>query len=235
MTFILYTAYYQTIIFLRVKQATFFALAFPIFLFLLFGNLFGSTKEDIFNVMSGVIGMTIASSGFFGIGTVIKDYYSSGWLKYLKNLPIKQLNYFIGVIISRVIVLLFLVLVLNLLSFFIFSFTCSIFQFLNILLGIAVGYTIFSFVGLCLSFSNIKYSSETGLANLIYYIILFSSTAFYPVCDFNKTICTVGNLLPLNPVLNLIRFGRFDIVLIFWLILPICLFIFLLKKLKYNR
>jgi ABC-2 type transport system permease protein len=235
MKFILYTAYYQTLMFLRIKQATFFALAFPIFLFILFGNLFGSSKGDTFNVMSGVIGMTIASSGFFGIGTVIKDYYSSGWLKYLKNLPIRQLNYFIGLIISRLLVLFTLVLVLNLLSFFVFAFTCSVIQLLHIFIGIIVGYTIFCFLGLCLSFSNIKYASETGLSSLIYYIILFSSTAFYPVCDFNKVICTIGNILPLNPILHLIRFGKFEPILFFWMGIPILLFLFLLNKLKYNR
>ena len=235
MKFILYTAYYQTIIFLRVKQATFFAFAFPIFLFIIFGNLFSITKNDIFNVMSGVIAMTIASSGFYGIGAVVKDYYSNGWLRFIKNLPINQIFYFIGIIISRIFVLLFLVLILNLFSYIIFNFTYSFYQFINLLFSILIGYTIFSFFGLCISFSNIKYSSDTGLSSFIYYIILFSSSAFYPVCNFNKTICKIGNILPLNPILNIMRFGQFDSILIFWLIMPIILFFFLLKNLKYNR
>jgi ABC-2 type transport system permease protein len=230
-----YTSYYHIQVFLRVKQAVFFAFAFPVLIFILFGNLFATNETYIFNLFCGVIGMTIASSGFFGIGTVIREYYANGWLKHLKHLPIHPLTYFTGLISSRIFNLLLLICILSLIGALAFSMFLSLYQFLNILLGVFIGYFIFSFLGLCLSFAAIRQASEYSLSNIIYYILLFTSTAFYPTCDFNQMLCTTGNILPLNPILDLMRNGNFQAILLVWIIVPVIVFYFLISKVKFSR
>lgn len=230
-----YTSYYHIQIFLRVKQAVFFAFAFPVLIFVLFGNLFATNDTYLFNLFCGVIGMTIASSGFFGIGTVIREYYANGWLKHLRHLPIHPLTYFTGLIGSRIFNLLLLIGVLSLIGALAFSMILTLPQLVNILAGVFIGYFIFSFLGLCLSFAAIRQSSEYSLSNIIYYLLLFTSTAFYPTCDFNQMLCTVGNTLPLNPVLDLMRNGSFQPILLLWIILPVAIFYFLINQVKFSR
>ena len=73
------STYYQFLMFLRIKQAVFFSLVFPVFLFFIFGNLWGTADKDYISLLlSGIIGMTVASDGLFAVGPVVKEYYSSG-------------------------------------------------------------------------------------------------------------------------------------------------------------
>ncbi len=91
-------------------------------------------------------------------------------------------------------------------------------------------------MGLALSFANIKHKGDKGIIGFVYYIFLFTSDAFYPVGEFNSTIKTIGNLLPLNPLLQIAREGTFSpFVLAFWLIVPVCIFYYFYKKSDITR
>ena len=49
--------YYQFLIFLRIKQAVFFTVAFPIFLFVIFGSIWGQQHDEYVSfLLSGIIG-----------------------------------------------------------------------------------------------------------------------------------------------------------------------------------
>ena len=55
MKYIITSVYYQLVIFSRIKQAVFFIIAFPIFIFLLFSSIWGIREPDyIMFIMSGV-------------------------------------------------------------------------------------------------------------------------------------------------------------------------------------
>lgn len=230
-----YTFYYHMVMFLRVKQAVFFAFAFPLFLFILFGNLFNTDDDYIKNIMTGVLTMTIASNGFFGIGAVLKEYYNNGWLKHLKHLPIHPFTYFLGLIGSRLINILVLILTLNLAGTYLFNMTLEIKEWAFLLVGSITGFWVFAFLGLALAFSGIKQTNENAFAAIVYYVLLFTSTAFYPVCEFNEALCFTGNLLPMNPVLRLMREGVFTLVLILWAVIPPIVFLRFLRNLKFKR
>lgn len=223
-------------LFFRIKQAVFYNIAFPVFIFVVFGSIFGLDNEQyVFDIFTGVIGMTIVSTGLFAIGKVLKEYYVNGWLKYLKKLPIKPIVYFTGIIISRFLTFFLLYIVLFIFSYLFFNRGIEIPEFINIFIATFLGFFIFSFLGLCLSFSHLRFKSEYSLTNITYYIILFTSSAFYPICGFNESVCYISNILPLNPILELMRNGIFKPVLIVWVILSMVVFIFLTKSLKFNR
>ena len=78
--------YYQTLYYSRVKEALFFILVFPAFLFVVFGSLWGGFSEDYTaRLLSGVIATSVLSDGIFSIGQLFKRYYSSGLIKVLKK------------------------------------------------------------------------------------------------------------------------------------------------------
>ena len=165
------------ILFFRIKQAIFFTIAFPSFLFIVFGSIFDNNENYTFSIYTGVIGITIVSTGFFAIGSLLKKYYALGWLKYLKTLPLSQFLYFVGLIISRFFIYIILLTVLTLLSFFLFDRGIRLSELINIIAGIFIGFFVFSFIGLCLSFTNLKHQTQIGLINIVYFTLIFSSSA----------------------------------------------------------
>ncbi len=229
--------YYQLLISLRTKKSVFFTIVFPIFLFIIFGSIWGTgQKEYISLILSGIIGMAISSDGLFAVGPVIKHYYSSGLIKYLRKMPFNILLHFSGLIISRIITLFFTVALLCVVAKLMFGYTVSLTEVINYIFGVFIGMFIFSFLGLVASFSGIKKDAINDLSiNFIFFIILFTSNAFYPVGDFNKIIGFIGNILPLNPVLSILRGNGFNMFIIFWLIIPALIFYFLFNKIKFSR
>lgn len=228
--------YYQVLIFLRIKQAVFFTIAFPIFLFVIFGSIWGSENDDYVSfLLSGIIGMTIASDGLFSIGPVIRDYYTNGLIKYLRKLPFNILLHFMGLVISRVISLIFIVFLLCIAAYLMFGYTVTSLEIVNFIIGVFVGLLVFSFLGLVFTFSGIKQIADKGIINFIYFTILFTSNAFYPVGEFNKFIGDIGNILPLNHILWILRGEATVYLLGIWIVLPMILFVFLFKNVKFNR
>ncbi|QZT35893.1 ABC transporter permease [Halosquirtibacter xylanolyticus] len=233
---IFYSIFYQIKASLRVKQSAFFSLVFPIFLFLVFTNLWSQGDEEyVAFLFTGVIGSTIASDGLFAVGPVVKSYYSTGLLHYLRKMPFNILFHFMGLIINRFCMLCMTFMLLSIASYLSFGYLPSLLQTGQIFIGILIGITTFSFVGLSVTFIGLKQESNFSMMNLIYFIVLFTSNAFYVVGDFNKVMSTISSVLPLNPVLELLRTGKFSISLLLWLIIPIILFSFLFKKIKYRR
>ena len=236
MKYIITSVYYQLVIFSRIKQAVFFIIAFPIFIFLLFSSIWGIREPDyIMFIMSGVLGMTVASDGMFSIGGVIKEYYSTGLMRYLKKIDFNLTLHIFSLIVSRFFSIFFVMLILIAISIFCFNAIFSFEDLINYITGAFLGFTLFSFLGLSISFSNIKYKNTSGLINLFYYFILFTSDSFYPVGSFNEKIKFFGNLLPLNPILCVMRGEGFSLILLFWLITPFLLFIYFFNKTKFNR
>mgnify|MGYP005839237161 CR=1 FL=1 len=230
------SVYYQLLIFFRIKQAVFFTVAFPIFLFVIFGSIWGTKQEDYVSfLLSGIIGMTIASDGLFAIGPVIKEYYSNGLIKYLRKLPFNILLHFVGLIISRVISLILIVIMLCLTAYLMFNYRVTFSELINFIVGVFIGLFVFSFLGLVITFSGIKQGADKGIINFIYFIILFTSNAFYPVGEFNRLIGFIGNILPLNSILSILRSDNTSFILLFWIIIPMTLFFFLFKNVKFSR
>lgn len=228
--------YYQLLIFLRIKQAVFFTVAFPIFLFVIFGSIWGAQNDGYVSfLLSGIIGMTVASDGLFAIGPVIKEYYANGLIKYLRKLPFNILLHFMGLIISRVISLFFIVFLLCITAFLMFGYVVTFLEIINFIIGVFVGLFIFSFLGLVIIFSGVKQAADKGITNFVYFIILFTSNAFYPVGEFNKLIGHIGNILPLNQILSILRGDGANYFLAIWILVPMFLFVFLFKNVKFNR
>lgn len=224
--------------FIRNKGALFWALTFPTFTYIVFYNVFGGFNNNnyAFFLLSGVLGMTLTADGLLGVGVLIKQSYLNGTIRLLKKMPINILLYFIGLIINRFLIVVFLLGVLCVALFFISSDNLAFVHLPNIFAGIFTGLWIFSFLGLCLSFMNIDSQAEKGFSNIVYFFILFTSNSFYELSMFNEKVARLGDFLPLNTVLNILRAEPFDpYVLLFWIIAPVSVFYYLFSKVQYSR
>lgn len=230
------STYYQILIFLRIKIAVFFTFIFPLVLFVVFGNIWGGNSSEYFSfLLSGIIGMIVASDGLNAIGPVIRDYYSSGLLKYLRKLPFNIVFHFLGLILSRVLSLIFIIILLCIVSSLIFGHIVSLSEFTSYISGVLIGLFIFSFIGLVLNFIGIRDGSASGITNLFYFIMLFTSDAFYSASSAENFIAIVGDILPLNPILYILRDEGYYWNLLPWLIIPPILFYFVFYNLKTSR
>lgn len=85
----LYSTYLDFLSFWRIRIAVFFSVVFPVLLFVLFSNIWGSENNDyVFFILTGIICLMTISEGLFSVGPVIRDYYASGMVKYIKQLPL---------------------------------------------------------------------------------------------------------------------------------------------------
>ena len=84
--------------------------------------------------------MTVMSDGLFAVGSVIKEYYDNGLIKYFRKLPFNILIHFSGLIISRVISLLFTVLLLCIASSLVFDYSVSFIEVKNFIFGIFIAF-----------------------------------------------------------------------------------------------
>tara|TARA_B110000093_G_scaffold180672_1_gene223087 strand:+ start:5531 stop:6130 length:600 start_codon:yes stop_codon:yes gene_type:complete len=197
------------------------------------------SKEDpsyVFFLLTGIIGMTIATDGIFVIGPLIKEYYSDGLIRYLLKKPSNILLHFIGVVLSRMIVLSSIVVILIIVANLLFGCTPVFKEIVNIYTTIVIGFLLFSFTGLSLSFASIKNKGGgRDLSNFFYFIVLFVSDTFYPVSELNPTIARIANLLPLNPLLELARGEGFNFVILIWMSISLGAFYFFFNKINFNR
>lgn len=150
--------YYRIIEYLHVKQAVFFSIIFPIFLFVIMASLWGDTNMYYSNfILTGVIGMTIASEGIFSIGQSTKRFYMTGMIKYIRKMPFSVLFYMASIVVAKIINLIFIITLMCAVGIIFFDCTLSSTDIINVMIGLLIGLTMFSFIGLVLYFINIEF------------------------------------------------------------------------------
>lgn len=233
-----WTIGYQLVIFLRLKEALFFIWMFPVLLFAVFGSLWGfGNNEYIPFILTGVMGLVITNEGFYSVGAVVKDYYANGLVRYLGKMPTSILVFFFGYLLSRFVSLAVIATLLCALGFFMFDYGVSLLEYARIISGAFVGVVVLGSIGLSIAFSGIKRSSTTSIMSIVGYFMLFTSDAFYPVGAINEKMAILGNCLPLNGILQLMRTGHANYwwVLLIYFTASICLFVLLFRRHEYSR
>ncbi len=222
--------------YLRVKEAFFFSFIFPVFLFVLFGLIWGDNYPNyIANLYIGIIAMTIASDALFSVGPIIRIYVTTNTLKTLRTLPFNMSYHFIGLALSRLVAVCISIGLITICAIFLFNHTISWDTYLYIAVGLILGSVLFSFMGLFFSFS-VKPESGRGLISMVYFFMLFLSSIFYPVSIMPHALQLISHVLPLK---HLVLFMKGDLIyivaLMVWSILFFLLFGYRYKKFQSIR
>lgn len=231
--------YYQFLIGLRIKQAFFFSIVFPLFVFILFNMIWNSENDSEITLffLTGIVCANTVSEGVYSISNIIKEYVKSGYINYLKKMFDKEasLLHFLSVILARITTFLIILIILLILGKIMFGLNINLNMLWRICLSVPVGLFIFSFLGLVFAFTGIR-NMETSANHFIFYIIVFSSDAYFMASRGNTLIRIIGNALPLNPLLELARGENINIPALFiWSFIPLILFLILFKYVRLNK
>lgn len=228
--------YYQLLVSLRSKESVFFAIFLPALLFIIFGYSFGINSDYAKFFLPGMIGSVFAADALYAVGPVIKNYYSMNIVRYYKNYPVNISYLFLGFIITRLIFIVFSSLILILLSGILFYYIPSLNEFLRYLIGIFLGFSIYSFIALTISLYGIQDNKDQGILSIIYFLTIFLTDAFFVISKANLTFDLIGYVFPLKVILIFMRGDdSFFMYSLAWLTLSYLIFHFRINKIQLKR
>ncbi|BAV94479.1 ABC transporter permease [Ichthyobacterium seriolicida] len=221
---------------IRSPESIFYSVIFPPTLFIIFGFSFGVGQGYINFFLSGMIGVTIIGDGLNAIGPVIKLYYSLGIVKYFKSYPLNIIWLFISFILVRMMVVLFSCLILILLSYLFFELSINQMNLTNYIIGGALLFIIYSFLGLLISLYGIDSDKSTLISSFVFFGSMFLSDAYFNISSVNTVFLFISYIFPLKVVLNFMRGNDIHLLWsILWLILVSISFYLVITNTKLKR
>ncbi len=189
-------------IFYRNKQAFFWTIFMPGGIYaalsvLPIAKIAGQGENYSSYVLPGIIAMTIMQTGIYGLAYWMVDLKARGVTKRFMSTPLNNWYFILGIVTSRMVVVLGEVLVLSLLGIFVFKA-----QFMHNYISIAIisllGSGIFLLLGLLISnFAN-SYESAAPITSAIGLPLTFLGNIFYPVDSLPKFLQYTAQLLPIT-------------------------------------
>jgi ABC-2 type transport system permease protein len=202
----LLSTYYQLVTYLRIKEAVFYALVFPVFLFVLFGSIWGARSSGyVAFLLSGIIAMNALSQGLFAVGPIMREYYGNNVVKFMRNLPFNVLHHFTGLMLCRMAVIIGTVLLLVAAAALVFGFVPTGIDIMWYIIGSVLGLALSSFLGLLVGFFANNGETVKAVVNVLYFGMIFLSDCFYPITKWNPVLEKVSYALPSTYLLQVLR------------------------------
>lgn len=198
-------------LYLREPISTFFTLAFPPLLVVLFGVMYGNDPSPMFGgygsmdiSMPGYTAMILGTVGFMGVPITISSYRESGVLRRFQATPMRPLTYILADIVANLVTTLLGMVGLVMVGWLLYrvQFEGQVLAVIPavIFCGLAmfsVGYLI---AGLA---PGARTAQVVGM--VIFYPMVFLSGASIPLEVMPETVQRLASFLPLTYVVKLLR------------------------------
>lgn len=165
-------------LFIRQKESLFYTFAFPLICLLIFAGIWGRIPGYVNILTSGIAAMIALNIAVFGTGLVLSFYRQYGFYKRLVITPIRELTYIVGLVITRLIVLVLVINLFLLLAHIIFDFSPkgSVLHFNLMMLVGTLSLTALAVFIVSLGHNQ---SQIIQVANLLFFPMLFLGGTFY--------------------------------------------------------
>ena len=198
-------------LYLREPIATFFTIAFPILLVVLFGAMYGNEPNEMFGgygsmdiSMPAYTALVLGTVGMMGVPITISGYRESGVLRRFKATALRPFIYILADVVANLTMTLLGMVGLVLTGWLIYRvrFEGNVFSvIIAVILGglamCSVGYVIASLA------PGARTAQVVGMA--LFYPMMFLSGAGIPLEILPESIRKVSKFLPLTYVVNLLR------------------------------
>ena len=207
MTLFLHQFRTEQLVFWRSREAAVFIFIFPIMLFLLLGSVYegrtdeGWARSDV--LLVGLIGYGAANTAFAGLAITLVIRREDGLLKRLRGTPLPAPVYGLAVLASTLSVFLVQVLVLLGIGKLLFGAHLPE-RPLSLLVAVLLG--ALAFAGLGVAGAALIRSSEgaSAVVNVIVLPMAFLSGSFGPTRSLPQALDTLGDVLPLKHLLEIV-------------------------------
>lgn len=196
---------------IREPVGTFFTLAFPLFLMIIFGTVFGNEPEDFLGGFgqidlsaAGYIAMIIGTIGMIGLPITLANYREQGILRRLRATPLQSSSILWSQVIVQVIMAGLGILLLVGAGKLLFDLRLPTG---NLMIIPAVILSAFSFFAIGFALAGVMPSPRTSQAvgMALFYPMLFLSGAAFPRFLMPEAVQRIAELLPLTQVVILLE------------------------------
>jgi len=197
----------EQLVFWRSREAAVFIFIFPIMLFLLLGSVYDGRTDEGWELsdtlLVGLIGYGAANTAFAGLAITLVIRREGGHLKRLRGTPLPAPIYGLAVLGSILAVFFLQTLVLIAMGKVLFGAHVPE-RPLSLLVAVVVG--ALSFAGMGVAAAALIRSAEgaSAVVNVIVLPMAFLSGSFGPTRDLPQALDTLGDVLPLKHLLDVI-------------------------------
>jgi ABC-2 type transport system permease protein len=196
----------EQLVFWRSREAAVFIFIFPPMLFLLLGSVYDGTIDgrpaaDV--LLAGLLGYGVANTAFAGLTIQLVIRRESGVLKRLRSTPLPQRTYLAAALLSILFVFLLPTVTIFVLGRVLFG-TPFPTEWLSLAAALLAG--VAAFAGIGLAAASLIRSSEgsSAVVNVILLPMAFLSGSFGPTRDYPQVLQTIGDVLPLKYLIDLV-------------------------------
>lgn len=155
--------------------------------------------------LPGMIGVMVSSDALFGVGPVMKEYFRQGVVREFRSYPLPLFWLFVTFIAVRLVFVAISGLLLILTSGVLFDFLPSMGDLALYVVGIALGYSAYSFIALTASFKGIYDNRDQGFKSTYYFLGMFLSGAFFDLSGQWPWADYISYAFPLRPMIDFMR------------------------------
>ena len=198
-------------LYLREPIATFFTLAFPPLMVVLFGAMYGNDPSPMFGgygsmdvSMPAYTAMILGTVGFLGVPITISGYRESGVLRRFQATPMRPLTYILADIVANLVTTL-----LGMMGLVIIGWLLYRVQFEGQVMAVipAVVFCGLAMFSIGYLIAGLAPGARTAqvVGMVIFYPMMFLSGASIPLEVMPETIQRIADFLPLTYVVRLLR------------------------------
>lgn len=197
--------------YLREPIGTFFTLAYPIMLVLIFGTMYGNTPVDMFGgygtmdiSMPGYTALILATVGFVSVPITIANYRETGVLRRLRATPMRPFTFIASDLVTNIAMTLLGMLGVVLLGWLIYQVRFEG-QVIPLILGVIFcGLAMDSFGYLIASLAPTARAAQI-IGMVVLFPMMFMSGSGMPLEILPESIQRISTFLPLTYVVRLLR------------------------------
>lgn len=198
-------------LYLREPIATFFTLAFPPLMVLLFGAMYGNDPMPMFGgygsmdiSIPGYTAMILSTVAFLGVPITISSYRESGVLRRFQTTPLRPVTYILADILANLVTMILGMIGLVLVGWLLYRVRFEG-QVITVFLAfIFCGLSMFS-IGYLIAGLAPGARSAQVIGMVIFYPMMFLSGSSIPLEVMPETIQRISHFLPLTYVVRLLR------------------------------
>lgn len=199
------------VLYLREPIATFFTVAFPALLVLLFGSIFGNQPSEMFGgygsmdvSMPGYTAMILVTVALMSLPITTAGYRESGVLRRFKVTPLRPLTYILADLSANLIWAVLGMLVVLLLGWLIYHVRFAG-HWWSFLLGVIYGFVAMASIGYLIASLAPSARAAQISGMVLLYPMIFLAGAAMPLEVLPKSLQQAAAFLPLTYVVRLLR------------------------------